>query len=516
MLRDLTRNSPPPDGLDADVAVVGAGVAGLLLACKLAARGTSCVVLESGGREAVEDDPIYGDVDILRHTYVGATRGRRRGLGGTSVKWAGSLLPLRADDFAPRPDLGHPGWPIDSAALTPYLVEAERLFELNHSQYETPLKTVTSASDFVAREAKRPRFRNRNVAILCRKEIASRDGPEIWLHASVCGFELQEGRLRAINAQGPEGQKLEVRARETVLCAGAIESTRLLLLLDRQTGGRAIDGRAHLGLYLQDHLAMPVARIETEAPKALNAVFGFRFDGPTLRNLRFERTIPGTAGGYVHIRPRPLAPTGFDAVRDVMRGLQRRKFDGMAVTRIPRHLPYLAQLAWWRTVRKRLLWPKPAAYDVHVVVEQIPRADNRIILGERPDWLGNPVTAVDWDIGLLDVTLFKELCFDFSSFWDHSGFARYGRLVWSVPPADLNRDSLEAARDIYHPVGTTRMACSADTGVVNEELRVFGIDNLRVASTSVFPSAGSANPTMTLVLLTLRLADALACTIHRT
>jgi len=61
----------------------------------------------------------------------------------------------------------------------------------------------------------------------------------------------------------------------------------------------------------------------------------------------------------------------------------------------------------------------------------------------------------------------------------------------------------------YYQMGGTRMAADPHHGVVNSELRVHGLDNLFVASCSVFPTGGSSNPTLTLMQLTLRLAEQL-------
>ena len=59
----------------------------------------------------------------------------------------------------------------------------------------------------------------------------------------------------------------------------------------------------------------------------------------------------------------------------------------------------------------------------------------------------------------------------------------------------------------YHHMGTTRMNANPKHGVVNADCRVHGIGNLYVAGSSVFPTSGSANPTLTIVALALRLAD---------
>jgi choline dehydrogenase-like flavoprotein len=58
-----------------------------------------------------------------------------------------------------------------------------------------------------------------------------------------------------------------------------------------------------------------------------------------------------------------------------------------------------------------------------------------------------------------------------------------------------------------HHMGTTRMSDSPATGVVDADCRVFGVDNLYVAGSSVFPTVGYANPTLTIVALALRLAE---------
>jgi choline dehydrogenase-like flavoprotein len=63
--------------------------------------------------------------------------------------------------------------------------------------------------------------------------------------------------------------------------------------------------------------------------------------------------------------------------------------------------------------------------------------------------------------------------------------------------------------DTYHQMGGTRMAAHPGQGVVDAHLRVHGLDNLFVTSCSVFPTGGSSNPTLTLMQLTLRLAQRL-------
>jgi len=59
----------------------------------------------------------------------------------------------------------------------------------------------------------------------------------------------------------------------------------------------------------------------------------------------------------------------------------------------------------------------------------------------------------------------------------------------------------------FHHLGTTRMAADPRAGVVDADCRVHGVANLYIAGSSVFPTGGCANPTLTIVALALRLAD---------
>ena len=69
------------------------------------------------------------------------------------------------------------------------------------------------------------------------------------------------------------------------------------------------------------------------------------------------------------------------------------------------------------------------------------------------------------------------------------------------------KEFIKKADGIHHPSGSTRMANTKEEGVVDKDLNVFSINNLKILSTSVFPSGGGANPTMTLMMLGLRYVD---------
>jgi choline dehydrogenase-like flavoprotein len=515
MIRSLP-GEPADRSLDADILVIGAGVAGLLIATRLAERGKRVVVLESGGEHQAEETHPLNEVVHLRSVYDGAENGRFRCIGGTSTRWGGAMIPFLKADLE---ETGDRAWPLAHAELLAYRRDVERLFGLPDGPYEAPELAVAvdgRPPNYVARLASWPSFARRNVAALLDERIRSPSGPEIWLEATAATFGFApDGRLETVTAQAPNGRKITVSARETVIAAGAIESTRLLLLADRQHGDRIFAPDDVLGRYFHDHLSVPVAEIEPNDRTALNRVAGFRFEGGGMRNLRFEPSEAAAVraeipAGFAHIKFATYAPTSFDAVRDMYRQLQQRRLPGpKTVAALVRSTPWLARAAWWRYRERRLLYPTEATIELHMVIEQAPRADNRILLSDdRRDAYGQPLAVIDWAVSPEDEARLTRSTDLFVDFWRGSTLAELGEI--RRRSAGEAESELARGGGIYHPGGATRMGRAAPDGVLDSELRTFRVPNLSIASTSAFPSAGGGNPTMMLMMASLRLADRLA------
>src|SRR5262249_12136956 len=119
MIRTLSGSPAALMRLDTDVLVIGAGIAGLLVATRLAKAGRRVIVIESGGMRQDADTHPLNEVVHLRTVYNGARTGRFRCLGGTSSRWGGAMIPLLAAD------LGDGKWPLQHADLIAYLAEVE-------------------------------------------------------------------------------------------------------------------------------------------------------------------------------------------------------------------------------------------------------------------------------------------------------------------------------------------------------------------------------------------------------
>jgi len=507
--------------LDAPVVIVGGGIAGLILAQRLRKSGTRVLVIESGGLKQSPEADELNRIDQLGDYYQMPTVGRTRGLGGTSSLWGGALLPLQAEDMAPRPHVGLPGWPVERRELQGHIEEIERLFGVQPSAYDRDPVAGTGApvddAVFGARFAKWPAFKLRNVATLLGETLERDRDLTVLVNATVTGMAVDRGAgtLESLAVRGPAGRSVTVTGQRFVLAAGAIESTRLLLLLDRQNGGSVFAGGLVPGTGFFDHIGTACAAIEARDPSALNRLAGFRFERDTMRSMRFELQPAAQAAerigsAYAHVHVAAGIYSGYDALRDMMRAVQARStFDRKAMLTALRDAPYLLRLAWWRYGLGLLRWPTPARYTLELTAEQLPHEANRIALSDTQDRFGVPMAAIDWRVREQDLAPFRVFRRLFDAFWSRRDLARIGSLHW----ADFLGDSPAFRKrlgDVLHPGGTTRMGRDRASAVVDRDLRVFAVPNLWICSTSTFPSGASANPTLTLMALALRLGDRLA------
>jgi choline dehydrogenase-like flavoprotein len=510
VLQDLSKSNPL--AIEADVVVIGAGMAGLILATRLSQKGLKVVVLESGARYQQKQSHPLNEVVLRGQAYHGAEDGRFRCLGGTSTRWGGAMLPFLAEDMV--------GWgSAQHSALMQHLPEIEDLFGLPRDDYHA--SQVPILADFMPRLAKWPSFRSRNIAKLVRDKLEAADGPIVWLNATVIGFKLDAaGRLEKVTAREPNGSLLKVSAKMFALAAGAIESTRLLLLLDRQHDNRIFSPDDVLGRYLHDHLAATIADIFPKHSDELPDLAGYHFQGSSMRSLRYElapavRQRQQLPAAWLHIAVITEDDGGFAGLRQILRKMQRGAVPNFEeITQVASGAPWLARAFWWRFARKRLLPPATATLELHQVVEQQPNSGNRISLSStRTDIYGSPLAVIDWRVHSADLRKFDQVSSRFLQNWNVSPLTRIAEA--SPRPKSAIDSELTRCGGIYHPGGSARIGADPRHGVVDGDLKAYRVPNLRVVSTAAFPRGGSSNPTLMLMLFACRAADQIGAELNR-
>ncbi|MFN3523119.1 MAG: FAD-dependent oxidoreductase [Phenylobacterium sp.] len=523
------------DEIEADLCIVGGGAAGLTLAAALAESGVRIVVLEAGGlrESAAASDAYRGEVcgnaaHPEPHLY------RLRALGGSSRAWGGGCVPLDPIDFEERPWVPGPGWPYGLDTLLPYYRQAQEACEAGAFDYEAPTPLIRDLEGrrfrTVLERFSRPTDFGRRWAPLLKRS----GNLQVVLNASATNIRLDESgaQVAAIEVAAPDGRRLRVRARRFVLAMGGLETTRLLLASDQERAGGLGNHSGWLGRGYMCHLAAIVGSV-TFNGGAQAVAFGHSRD-PTgvyfrrrlllrpevqrerkLLNLAF-RLQPQDPGDPSHGDP---ILSALHLYKSVVEPRYDRNYREVTRTerRTSRHLQNLARRpgrlarAAATIVRERFLESRrapsvafPAANNCYALEfhgEQAPNPDSRVGLSTAKDAFGMPRLRVHWRPHPLDTETVLQAYRMLSEELQRTGAGRLN----ATDDQLLDQISTAGAYGGHH-IGSTRMSLDPKQGVVDPDCRVHGIGNLFVASSSVMPTSGQANPTLTIVALAYKLA----------
>ena len=476
MIADLVRDPSALSGRF-DVCILGAGVAGITIARRLAARGRRVCLIEAGGRDATpQSQELYrGQNAGVENLPLHETR--IRAFGGSSHHWGGWCRPRDAYDIE-RTDLTFDGgWPISPADLAPHFEDALQILrvtsaagaEVELSKSEGQLKALRMF--FSVPPA--------NFRDLYFEEVSASERIVLALNAPAISLEYdpQSGTAMGVVVRDANSLRtLRCTAKQYVLALGTIENVRLLLIANARYGNRVGNAGGALGRYYLQHLHQIIGEFVLLADSGQSATFQqtpafFAATRPLLERSRtgnFRLYSVGIACGGITDELRQLIGASCTAVA--------------------------------------------AGGQLSVTAEQAPNSTSQITLLSERDPLGLPRVKLDWRLADGDIRTMREAATIFGSYLVRAGL---GRL--KVHPAVLAGNNpvtgwvkLPGAPGAAgHQMGGARMSHRAQDGVVDRDCRVWGTTNLHVAGSAVFRTGGHATPTLTIVQLALRLAAAL-------
>ena len=520
MILDLDAGSST--SLTPDVCVVGAGAVGITMATALARAGADVMLVEGGGVGLEADIQALQQGQSIGQPFQNIGVGRYRVLGGTTLYWGGQLLPFDPFVTGARPWAGHDAWPLPAGELDHWHRRTWSLLGLDGLEHDDREVWRRSGVDAAALgpdlELIASRWmRTRNLARLFGGELRAAKGPRVMLHANAVALEMDAERqsVAALHVRSLRGGQAVVRPRRTVLANGTMEIVRLMLhpLAD----GREAPWAANpwLGVPLIDHLDCHAADVKLLNHRAFHDLFDNIYLSGQMYHpkIRLAPDVQRTEGlvdiaGEFHYRTR--FTEHLEYLKLFLRSL-REGSGQVPWDQLPRHLTAALRAAGPLAVRyfrdRRSFKPHDAEVGLTVYCEQLPSARSRVLLGTERDALGLRRLAVDWQIDGREIVSMRRFAQALGNRLCELGLAELTLApeLESTSPAFLGR-----VRDSVHQMGTARMAVEPSQGVVDENLRVHGTDNLFVAGAAAFPSTGHANPTFTAMALGQRLAGHLS------
>jgi choline dehydrogenase-like flavoprotein len=511
------RTLPHGETLEADVCIVGAGPAGIVLAGELGNAGVRVCVLESGGLvERWRTQRLIGGQSVGL-PYPRLLIAAVSAFGGSSHRWGDGTYwharPLDAIDFERRDAVPHSGWPFSRAELAPFYDRAAAFFELEPFQLHGSETDSDASSVLGVRPGRLTVGELRHGPVVTdreRRRLAAAGSVRVLLHAHVAQLEPDEqadDAIAGVIALTAPGRSFKVRARLAVLAAGGIGNPRLLLLGNRLRPGGIGNEHDLVGRFFMEH---PALRSGVVIPTARSLLERRELFGLTDRNGRRARpTIAlsehvlreeGLLNTYFMLEPRPqvFAAEGVRSASTLARALRCQPLPSQLASRAA------SVVADMPAVARAALAPKLGLGDdilvVRVQSEQAPNPHSRVSLADSRNAFGVREARLDWRLADLDTASIRR---------SQELLGEELRLAGLGDLEDLLGDEHPPAliAGHYHHIGTTRMHEDPRRGVVDQTCRVHGTRNLYVAGSSVFPTSGAANPTLTIVALAMRLAD---------
>ena len=464
-------------GFAPQVAVIGAGPAGVTVARRLDAAGVPCVLLDAGGKDYSDASQDFYRGRVFGDAYADLDAARLRYLGGTSGHWTGWCRMLDRRDFEARDWIPNSGWPVGLDAIEPYVPAAQDILELPEFKPNRAVATGLERIDLIRSEP--VRFGDK-----FREELETSANVAVVLNTYATDLKAEGRQVTAANLHSNGRTAGELKAQRFVVATGGIENSRLLLWSNLVSPDPVVPDARALGRYWMEHPEFYSAETVIWNTEAIRPdEDGTAFFAPSDAMMREAGVMNFTA---------IVEPHDYYGTKRIIADLACTA--GGAGE-------WLLQQAGTNVIcgaRVLMAWEQAPAYDNHVTLSL---ADT--------DAAGVPRPELHWRKGELERKTLTEGVKLVGAAFAAGEIGRVRLDPWVLGGGEYPADNGSWGFG-YHHMGGTRMSADARTGVVDADCRVHGMANLYVAGSSIFATGGYANPTMTLVAFAERLGAHLA------
>ena len=529
--------------IELDICIIGAGPAGLILAHAFIGTNFTVSLLESGGLsknskiQKLSEGTLSGDLsEPIDQTHI-------RQVGGTANHWIIKMAdkrygyryaPFDAIDFEKREGLPYSGWPIQKTDLDTYYAEVVAKCEIGPYQFNSqswtnsstdtlkldPEKIISDVFMFGPTKKFTQDFpsdisKSSNINLFTNATV-------VELLTSKCGSLTEVAIIKTFT-----GKTIRFRAKQFILATNALQTPRLLLN-SRKTHSQGI-GNQHdnVGRYYMDHSLVSSGNFYLFDAKKINE-FGFydmRLIAGTsvLGKLKLSKEImkkQQLRNMTATLFPMPTFNDveALSSVKNIATAIANRQLPAelkkniLAIYKGKSHvlrvlyeklrydtpiMPGFGRGGWSKLTNNEQKYQR---LELLSFVEQSPNPDNRVTLINEIDELGCKKINLHfkWDEG--DIASIRKAQKIFADSLNQTGLGHFEL------PEDFSIHPNRLA-GLHHMMGTCRMSESAKDGVVDKNCKVFGMQNLYIAGSAVFATGSYANPTLTNLALSVRIAD---------
>lgn len=451
-----------------DVCIIGAGPAGITTAINLDRR-VKVLLVEAGDIEYSEKSQEYYSGRVIGDHYFDLKVCRLRQFGGSSGHWGGKCCTLDDFDFSYKAYAPLAHWPIGKPDLDKYLLKASSILKIKPVFRNSPYTWDSNIHDVHFEFSPPVRFKQQYF-----EDISKSENIDLIASTSLSRAHLDSSSIKEIMLSHASGDKVSVKANTYIFAMGGIENGRILKFIAGDNPESALNKNKNVGAYWMEHPHFMVGDIFYNKPAADQWHVGISEQQKRKLkvlncNLNLVPHMGHAGDGKVKKLLRELVCADEAIGTAISQGIGKNYCGGRI------------DAAW----------------------EQAPSFDNRIDLASEVDSFGIPKVVLKWkksDMDLRTIRLTAEYIAE-SMVKNKQAKIRLKEWLWNGQYPD--DDTLGGP----HHMGGTRMSNTKSSGVVDPNLRSWDVSNLFIVGSSVFPSGGHANPTLTIVQLAARLAD---------
>ncbi len=461
------------------------------------------LLVEGGGLEFSEESQEIYKGKNSGHEYHELDTARARWLGGTSNWWGGYSAPLSSYDFKKKDFVKYSGWPIDKMDLDPYEKESRSIVDLPDKRqsinYEGWSDILVKSDEIFNGFEFKWSYPPTNFKDKYKSELINQSNITCYVNANLTDMTLLDdlSSIKNIEIKNYKGAVFNTNAQIYILATGGIENARLLLNFNKQCKNGIGNDNGLVGRFFSEHphfvigdfiMDDHVSKIFSSKEPEKDHEFRINFLVPSEKFQKNDKVL--NFGLRVETNLNPYSHRHTQSFKEKLK-------DAICST------------DWSENTINKLRGMKMYCKidgKLRIAAEQAQNPKSRVTIGSEVDRFGLKRTILNWQLQKIDKTTFKKASINLAKLFAKQNLGRVRIDDWVVSD-DTEFPGFPQELGGNHHMCTTRMGASSSEGVVDRNQKVFGIDNLYIAGSSVFATTGHVNPTFPIIQMTLRLAD---------